>query len=382
MHEELKHLYIHVPFCDGKCLYCGFFSEFFDSEAAEKYLACLEIEMDLYLAGKPAPAPETIYIGGGTPSVLSTSQLERLITLISSRVDTSALREWTIESNPGTFSSDKADMLASNSVNRISIGAQSFCDSTLRQMRRRHNSGDIGACVNIARSAGFSNIGLDLIAGFPGVSDEEWKNSIENAISLNPSHISVYALSQEEDSALARLHSTGGIAIPDEDEQMRAVDTALSMLTAADYGQYETSNCARPGYECLHNLSCWRGLDYVGFGPSASSRAGLKRWTNLNDLAGYIGALSSGANPDHSAEEILSEIDDITERLIFNFRLTEGVALQKYISNANSPAQYWKTTLTSLTSEGLVLVRNDRWFLTAQGRLLADYVASELICVP
>lgn len=383
----MHHLYIHVPFCDGKCLYCGFFSELYFHEAADKYLDCLAVEMDLYLAGKPVPSPITIYIGGGTPTVLSAKQLDRLINIVRSRVDISALREWTIESNPGTLSGEKAACLAEHSVNRLSIGAQSFCDSTLQQMLRRHKASDISDCFTTARSAGFDNIGLDLIAGFPDVSDDEWRNSIRSIIDLNPKHISVYALSSEENSGLARLHAEGKISIPDDDAQIRAIDIAQTMLTPAGFGQYETSNYAQPGFECLHNLSCWRGLDYIGFGPSASSRAGLKRWTNINSVNGYIEALSSGVNLERS-EETLSEADDITERLMFNFRLAEGVDLQRFIlmlaqtptdSGTDQLAKHWESALNRMGSEGLVLARDGRWFLTERGKSFADYVASELI---
>ena len=363
-----KHLYFHVPFCDGKCAYCGFYSEVYSPQDADRCLDSLEIEAALRLAGTGV-APETVYFGGGTPSILSAAQLERLCRIVKTRSLPRPATEWTVEANPGTLTPGKLRVLREAGVNRISVGAQSFDDAVLRHIGRRHSAAAISGTVAAIRSAGIENIGLDLIAALPGVDDDTWRATLMKAVELDPRHISVYALTIEHGSRMAT---------PDDDSQLRAMEQAESVLSSAGYLRYEISNYAKPGFEAKHNVSCWRGEDYLGLGPAAAARSGLKRWTNKPGLGAYSEALAAGCLPPRDEETVTPETD-AAERLAFAFRLAEGVDLRKFEAIAGSRVGQWQETLRKLGDTGLTEYRDGRWFLTAKGIHLADYVAGELM---
>ncbi|MBU1856095.1 MAG: radical SAM family heme chaperone HemW, partial [Verrucomicrobia bacterium] len=283
-------LYVHVPFCDGKCAYCAFYSVGYKPALADRYLNSLECE----LAASLPLAPETIYIGGGTPSVLSARQIDRLCRLLQTQVDTCRLVEWSVEINPGSVDAEKAAVLAAAGVNRVSLGAQSFDDRILKTLGRRHSAADTVKAVTILRAAGIANIGLDLIACVPGCARALWRKTLRQAVALAPKHVSVYALTNEEGTRLNRLLGQGSAALLSDEAQLAMLDLAETELIQAESGQaesgqaglglagferYEISNYARSGFKCRHNVACWRGEQYVGLGPAAASHVGLKRWT-------------------------------------------------------------------------------------------------------
>lgn len=369
--DASDHIYIHVPFCDGKCAYCVFHSEPLAAENADRFLEAVERE----LAQLPAEAaPLTIYFGGGTPSILDTPKLARLCNIILDRVSTGRLVEWTVEANPGTLPPDKIRMLRGAGVNRVSIGAQSFDNAVLAGIGRRHDADAVAHTLELVRTAGIDNIGLDLIACLPGVSDDLWNSTLRSAVELEPDHVSVYALTVEPGSAF----SLTGVPGPDDAAVLNALGAAGDILADAGYHRYEISNHCRPGRECAHNLSCWRGEDYLGFGPAASSRAGLRRWTNHADTGKYCRALSAGEMPPRNEEELTAR-SDATERLIFAFRLSEGVT-DDSLRNADAElTEYWHTALKRIATEELAERIENGWRLTERGRALADHVAGELI---
>jgi oxygen-independent coproporphyrinogen-3 oxidase len=377
MKPKIEHLYIHVPFCDGKCLYCGFYSELYTHESAASYLSALENELRLSNTLFDI-RPSTIYFGGGTPAILETDQLAGLLEIVWNHIPLSDVREWSIEATPGTLSIERAVLLQKKKINRISIGVQSFNNTVLKSIGRRHTADAVGKTMDVARVGGINNIGLDLIACLPGVDETTWESDIHKAISLKPRHISVYALSVEKNSLLGKLPAGKCPPLPDDNQLVTALDIADEFLREANYVRYETSNYSLKGSECLHNLSCWRGEDYLGLGPVAASRVGLKRWTNTPDLKSYSGAVNNGA-PAPCDEETLTPLTDVTERLMFSFRLTEGVDLEKFRKVADAPIEQWEATLCRLSNEGLTEKRDLRWFLTKQGRHYADHVARELV---
>jgi len=379
MRKAEQNLYVHVPYCDGKCIYCGFYSEIYEASAAEKYIEAVGMEFDLHFAGRK-PSPGTIYFGGGTPSILSERLLARLCNTVRERVSTGDIREWTVEANPGTLQKAKLGMLVNSGVNRISIGVQSFDERVLKEIGRRHSVEDIGQTVRAVRQSGISNVGLDLIACLPGVDGKIWRQTLSEALELEPDHISVYALSVENETRLEKQVRKGIIAMPDDDAVLEALDLAETVLAAEGYGRYEISNFARPGRECLHNLSFWRGGDYLGFGPSASSRDGLSRRTNRDEVSRYISALTAGVMPPCEEETLLPETD-IVERVVFAFRLDEGVDLEEWSLSGSGEgmAGRWESVLEHMAGDGLVELRDGRWRLTSRGRALADHVAVELM---
>lgn len=365
-YSKVKGLYIHVPFCDGKCFYCAFYSIRYDSSLACRYLTAVKSERD----GYPRLDVETVYVGGGTPSILSISELRNLCGLITENVFIGRLKEWSVEVNPGSITEEKLAVMAGAGVNRISLGAQSFDGSILKWLGRRHDVAAIHEAVRMIKAAGLNNFGLDLIACIPGFKPGKWLETLDKAVALEPAHVSVYALTNEEGSRLAGAVAGGEVGPLADDEQLEALAQAASVLKRAGYRRYEISNYARPGFECLHNLSCWRGGEYIGLGPAASSHVDLRRWTNSADLSAYLGAIEAG-NPPPGIIDLLTEKLKRIEVVVFGLRTADGVSLEK--------ASCCQEPLLVMQQGGLVICKNGYWRLTERGMNLADYVGAELL---
>jgi oxygen-independent coproporphyrinogen-3 oxidase len=364
-------LYIHVPFCDGKCHYCAFYSVPYSRERGADWMSALKREAEAARREFGPFAFSTVFFGGGTPTILPLDQLEALLGVVGK-----GCGEWTSEANPGSVDVDKLRVMKAAGVNRISLGVQALDDRVLRQLGRRHTVQDIHAAVEAIHAAGFENWGIDLIACVPGVSVEAWRATLRAAVALAPAHVSVYALTREEGTRLDRDHRAGKGALLDDDEQLQMLDTAEAVLDAAGLSRYEISNYARPGFECHHNLSCWRGENYLGLGCAASSRVGLRRWTNAPDLDSYLTTVAR-------EEEHLTPTMDAVERVVFGLRMTEGIDLEAILvacDLSGSPLEAgWRKTLARLAGDGLVEPARGRWRLTPRGQALADYVAVELM---
>ncbi len=375
----IEGLYIHVPFCDGKCHYCAFYSVPYSPARGSAWLAALKRELDAALLQSGPFSLSTIFLGGGTPTILPMDLLEELLGAINrSRTvaASSPVMEWTSEANPGSVDLEKLAMMRSLGVNRISLGVQSFDDRVLRQLGRRHKVQDVIAAVEAVQEAGYTNWSVDLIACVPGVSQAEWRETLRVALALNPPHMSVYALTSEEGSLLELDRKEGRASLLDDDEQLAMLAEAASMLQSAGLNQYEISNFARPGFECRHNVSCWRGGDYLGLGCAAASRVGNRRWVNTPNLESYLAAGTRD-------EEVLTPLTDAVERLVFGLRMTEGVDLDAILEQtgvtASGQATQWRMTLGRLQEEGMVVHDGPRWRLTKNGLALADHVAVELM---
>ncbi len=381
---------MHVPFCDGKCHYCAFYSVPYTRGRGESWLAAVIMEWEASRADLTPLALDTVFIGGGTPSLLPPDLLERLVKIIRDEMGSgNRIREWTCEANPGSLDSERLDLMKSHGVNRISLGIQSLQDEVLCRLGRRHTLHDIQDSVRAIQAAGFTNWNLDLIACVPGVTLTAWRETLQAVVQLGAPHISVYALTREEGTRLAQEHQKGRPTLLDDDGQLQMLDEAERILVAAGLNRYEISNYARPGFECQHNLSCWRGGNYLGLGCAASSRVGMLRWTNKADLDLYTAVLSPGAKPreqwqairEHS--ETLSPETDAVERLIFGLRMAEGIELDVILGltglENSSIGCRWKTILEQLSREGFLVSLGGRWKLTGKGLAMADHVAVELI---
>ena len=269
---------------------------------ADSYLECLTREFEISGAGSGA-GPDTVYIGGGTPTVLTENRLQRLMEIVLSAISGKTPAEWSVEVSPDTLSRKKLDILMSAGVNRVSMGAQSFDEQALIAMGRRHNRKQIFDGIETMRKNGMENIGVDLIASIPGVTDKSWRENLNICASLKIPHISVYSLTIEEGTVLRDRIDNGSLAVKNERDQLDDLSAAESILTLVGYRRYEISNYSLPGYECGHNMACWRGDDYAGFGPGASGREGLARWTNVPDLKKYIDAIFSGAEKGRASRK-------------------------------------------------------------------------------
>ena len=294
-------LYIHVPFCARKCAYCAFYSR----RAEPGLVAAWRAGIGRELAALPEGfAPGSIFFGGGTPTALAEGELAGVLELVRERVDLGRVVEWTCEANPGTLTPAKLAVLRRGGVNRLSIGAQSFADGTLRKLGRIHAAAETRAGVALAREAGFANIGLDVIYGVPGVAREAFCADVEAALALAPEHVSCYCLEIEDGTPFAREAAQGRLAVSAEDQRAQ-YDWARRRLAAAGYVHYEISNFARPGRECRQNGLYWCGGEYIGIGPAAHSHWRGARWGHTPDLPEWKRGFEERLAPEAKARETL-----------------------------------------------------------------------------
>ena len=372
-------LYIHVPFCDGKCPYCAFYSVGVDPARARRWLAAVQREYARFAEAHGAPVFDTVYIGGGTPSRLEPDLVEALIQWVARLLPPGGAAEWSLEVNPGSARFDTLARIRRAGVNRLSIGAQSFDPVRLKRLGRRHDPAAIVETVRAARAAGFDNVGLDLIAGGPRCGARTWQRTLESALALEPAHLSIYALTVEEGTALARAVGQGRMRLSDAATVAR-LHEAQRRLERAGYTRYEISNYARPGYVCRHHAACWRGARYLGLGPAAASHVGMARWTNAADLAGYLERLEAGGEPARETET-LSPAAKAAERLVFGLRLAEGVDLDEVLAEGGDDAwrSRWTEQMTAWIRRGMMVRNGPRWALTRRGMDWADRVAVDLM---
>lgn len=357
----ISHLYVHIPFCPKVCPYCSFYKEASDRNKTRAFLDAVLAEAEPRAADL---RPRTIFFGGGTPTALSTSQLEFLIGGLRDRVDFSALEEFTIEMNPATVSLEKARALRALGVNRVSMGVQSWDPALLETLGRVHSAEQAERSYAILREAGFENVNLDLIFGVPGQTPEIWRASLKKTIALEPDHISAYCLTYEEDTEYF-LRLSRGEYRPDETLDADLFEMTADILAAAGFVPYEISNFARPGRECRHNLAYWLGADYLGLGPSAFSTVGDRRWKNVSDTSAYIAAGTDAAD----FRETLDQATRDAERAAFSLRTNLGVPEAAF--PADKAAEF--------AALGLLARDGGRWLLTRKGRLFADSVAEAII---
>ena len=361
-----KHLYIHIPFCLQICPYCSFYKDIAGPGKADPLVDAIIREAELF--GHRC-APQTVFIGGGTPTALSVSQLEQLFTGLREHLDLSGVTEFTIEMNPATVTARKADLLRGFGVNRVSMGVQSWDPHLLEVLGRVHDADQVRRSFATLRAAGFDNLNLDLIYGVPGQTVAHWEDSIRQTAELRPEHISAYCLTYEEDTDFFERMTRGEFR-EDAESDAAFFERGAAMLREEGYGQYEISNYARTGYECRHNLAYWEGADYLGLGPSAWSTVGERRWQNVPDTAAYVSAMQAGVRPLCN-EEILPVATREAEKIAFGLRMNAG------IDPARLAARH--DLVAGLREEGLLEDLGPRVRLTQRGRLLADEIAAELI---
>jgi oxygen-independent coproporphyrinogen-3 oxidase len=366
--DAIRHIYVHIPFCARICPYCAFYKDLLDRSQTGRFCEALLRDLDQQCASF-ALMPETIYFGGGTPTALTTSQLQFLLGGFHERLDLSSLAEWTIEANPGSVSARKAELLHKFGVTRVSLGIQSWDDELLKLLGREHNSQQAEQSFHILRAARFPNINVDLMFGLPGQTIEHWKFTLEKTIDLRPDHISAYCLTYEEDTEFFLRHARGEFR-QDTDADAAFFEMTMSILEGAGYNHYEISNYARPGFESVHNRAYWRGKDYLGIGPSAFSTVGMQRWQNVCDYRGYADRVLSGQSPRGFSENLTNEMKR-SERVALSLRTCDGVAA--------SELRHFGPETRELMSLGLLRKSNDDFLLTRKGKSLADSVAEALL---
>jgi oxygen-independent coproporphyrinogen III oxidase len=369
MHNSLVgHIYVHIPFCARICPYCAFYKTRADSSQTQRFCEALLRELE-NAQTKYGSKPQTIFFGGGTPTALTTNQLQFLLRGFRERLDLSSLEEWTMEANPGSVSPRKAKVMRDLGVNRISLGVQSWNDRLLQLLGREHNAIQAAESFAILRDAGFENVNIDLMFALPGQTLAEWEDTLKRTIALRPEHISTYCLTYEEDTEFFRRHANGEFRC-DTDIDAKFFESALRMLSPSGYEQYEISNYARAGFSSVHNRSYWAGEDYLGIGPSAFSTVGMKRWQNIADYKRYADLVLAG-DPSISSIEELSVATKRSEQIALGLRTRNGVPADWMQERPSERDEFIKL--------GLLQHRDGNLVLTDAGKLLADTVAEAFV---
>ena len=374
-------VYVHVPFCGTACDYCAFYREEPRRESVDAWLDGVERELRLV----PFPrVADTFYIGGGTPGVLSAERFARLADMLVAANGGRVPAEWSVELAPGTVKADKLRVLREHGVNRISLGVQSFDAGTLALLGRRHSPKSVFSAFDAIRAAGFDNVNFDLIFSVPGENPARWKRDLDAALMLAPEHLSAYCLILEDDAPLlARLRASGNFS-PEEKSPDREAALYLetwARLADAGYAQYEVANHAKPGRECIHNLNTWRMAEWLGYGPSAASQCGGRRFRNPADLARWLDALTEGVPAREDVVE-LTPRSLMEDAFVFGLRLVSGFDADALARRFGVPVpEKFAVLADALRGEGYLDSSFPRnvWRPTARGLLVADAIALRIL---
>ena len=371
-------IYVHIPFCKQACHYCNFhFSTSLRHRDEMVASICKEIDLQQdFLTDKKLT---TIYFGGGTPSLLETSEINQILERLSKNYTWEDNIEITLEANPDDITSDKISKLKAGGVNRLSIGIQSFIDTELLASNRAHNSNESLRAVQICQDAGIDNLSIDIIYGMPGSNQETWQYNIDKALELDVDHISSYALTVEPKTALEHMVKKGKIHLPEEIVVSRQYLQLIHSLTTAGYDHYEISNFAKPKKYAVHNTNYWRSVPYLGLGPSAHSYQPTFRQWNINNNAKYIESISRGIVP--LEREQTKYADQFNEYIMTRLRTMWGIDLVELENTFSSQLSNVHRDIAEYVESRHVILKDNHYRLTPEGRLLADRIASDLFLV-
>jgi putative oxygen-independent coproporphyrinogen III oxidase len=373
-------IYIHIPFCRSRCSYCDFATGMYNSTLAERYVRAVADEVCRWHEVDEPESVDTIYFGGGTPSLLSSMQLNHILRAVHARFSVIGGAEVTIEMNPGTVSPEILSEFHRLGINRASFGAQTFDDLELRRLGRTHTAAETRQTFHYLRDAGFENVSFDLIAGLPGQTVEGWLRNIDEALALRPEHLSFYLLEVHEGTPLAEQIRRGTQPQPDDDLAAEMYRLMLELACAAGYEHYEISNLCLPGFESRHNTKYWTGVPYYGFGCSAHSYDGAsRRWTNERDAARYTQLIEQRRSP--IIETVQLDLDELRAEAVFlGLRMMRGISADRYraLFGADLRERY-EDDLTRFRDAGLIELNGDLIKLTRAGALLSNEVFSAFV---
>jgi oxygen-independent coproporphyrinogen-3 oxidase len=381
-------LYLHIPFCKIKCSYCAFNTYINLDDLVEPFIQALIQEIEIVAASRPKHPVWTVYLGGGTPSLLSPEQIDRVLQSIRTGFDLDPNAEISMEANPSDLSCDYMADVCAAGINRVSIGMQSANFNELELFARRHDNDAVVRAVSAARGGGVKNLNLDLIYGAPHQTLKSWENSLDQLIALRPDHISLYALSLEEGTAMRNWVMKGRLPEPDDDLAADMYELASEQLEAAGYEQYEISNWSKKGYACRHNLQYWRNWPYPGFGPGAHGYADGVRYSTVLSPQRYIKLMrEAGADyvfprtPATEQAEFVDRETEIAETLLMGLRLTqEGIPRTAFAERFGVDLVEIRESLVSrFVHNGLLEVDSNSVRLTRRGRLLSNSIFRELV---
>ncbi len=376
-------LYLHIPFCEHKCIYCDFYS-IENLKVIDAYLNALDCEIGMYAERAAGENFGTIYFGGGTPSLLSPAQLGRILSRLYSRYSITPDAEITVETNPGTIDKQKLKEYRALGINRLSIGIQSFHEDELAFLTRIHSAREAKECVHVAHQVGFDNVSLDLIFALPNQSVRRWQANLYQAVELEPQHISAYSLIVERGTPLARMVAAKQVSPVPVEKDALMYETTMDLLAAEGYEHYEVSNYARPGYRSRHNSNYWNHTNYLAFGPSAHSfwsslqAPESRRWWNVANLRTYIEKLSRGAAPV-AGDEILTGEQLLEEAIMLGLR-SDGVDIDHlYEQFGLDFSKNLRFTIQELLEDGFAVMEGCRLRLTDRGYLVCDEVCNRML---
>jgi oxygen-independent coproporphyrinogen III oxidase len=372
-------IYLHVPFCRQRCHFCAFYLVMHEEQRIERFLRALEQEIVLYArqADMRRRSVSTVYIGGGTPTALLPGQLSKVLSFLTANNSLSEHCEITVEATPESLTPEYADVLQQAGVTRLSVGIQSFDSAERRRLGLSGTVEEAMLGLRVARQAGIDNMNIDLIYGIPGQSCQSWERTLVQAIEQGSSHLSCYALSLEEGTRFQAEFRRGTFEPAAPETEAYFLDRAEVQLDKAGFHHYEISNWAKPGHVCQHNLRYWRGLEYVGFGPSAQSYVAGSRLGNVSSLDQYVTQLETGRLPIAEKED-LSSLQQAKERIVFGLRLLAGVPMTR-VREVAGQDESWSGALKMLSEEAYLLQTPSRIQLTRKGRQFADSVGMRLL---
>lgn len=370
--------YIHIPFCQQICHYCDFTKFFYNERLANEYIEALSNEININVNGYNNKV-KTIFIGGGTPTALNMGQLRSLLTIINEKFDVASCEEFTIEANPGDFDTEKIKLLRDYGVNRISLGVQVFDDKMLGELGRLHKVSDVYQTVNQLQQQGFSNISLDLIYALPNQTVEQFKTSLDEAVSFKLPHYSTYALQIEPKTVFYQRHKKGKLPRPAEEEEVEMYEILRNTMKANGILQYEISNFAKPGYESKHNLTYWSNEYYYGLGAGAYGYLPGKRIGNLRPLPAYSKQAMLDGKPVLQVEEIGLK-ENIEEEMFLGLRKVKGINKSHFMNKFGFlPDSLYKQSIAELIYRGWLTESGQDLRLTNEGMLFANEVFEKFL---
>ncbi len=371
-------LYIHIPYCVRKCPYCGFYSTPYLPKNADEFLIALRREAASYQTEFNNRVFHNVYIGGGTPTVLSERQLTEVLCVITGYFQVSEDAEITVEANPNTITKENLAVMQEGGVNRLSIGVQSFSDEVLRALGRLHTAAQAEDAFHLARGAGFQNVGMDLMYGIPEQTMTQWEDTLDAAIGFRPEHLSIYSLSLDEGSLFKQRAEAGALMSPDDDMAADMYEYAAAMLDRAGYRRYEISNFAMPGFECRHNMNYWERGEYLGLGPGAWSFIQGRRYHNIADTGEYARSLAEGISVVVDLEQPGPE-QASRETVLLSLRTVKGMDLRRYRKEYGPRlSQQLEANMAPLVAAGLLEEKGGRVILTDRGILLSNEALARL----
>ena len=377
MSKQKVGIYIHIPFCTIKCIYCDFYSLENRQDSIPIFFKSILKEIDQFEVGNNNIDIDTIFIGGGTPSLISPDLIEKLLIKLSDHYNLEDVEEITIEANPGEAPSDNLKAFYDLGINRISIGVQSLQKEILKFLSRNHSSEDVFNTIKNAKKAGFNNINCDLIFNIPGQQKSMWKDDLNSIIELDIKHISCYSLIVEKNTKLFQLVNKKTVMMPNDDKSAEIYKWTQNQLKDKNFIQYEVSNWAKSDSECIHNMHYWKIEPYFAFGPSAHGFDGKKRYWNVRSLDGYIKSIENNKSPIESSE-LLSKKDIVNELIGFGIRTRKGVELNK-IPNSFKQSVYNSIKSNHKKWGKYFILNKDNLKLSKRGFCFADAIAIDLL---